>query len=190
MKKLMVIPFALVFAACAHGKGPMATATLDSTSGSTAKGTVHFQNAGEDGVEVVADLTGVPPGIHGFHVHEKGDCGNNATNVGGNTYEFPFDVVVKETGGHPVTIERVTANVFTAGGIQVASESYDAAKIQSLGFATAIQAKGEIHYHFAPRKDVADERLFSSVYGDVRVEGIDDNGTRTSTTTTITLKKR
>ena len=113
-----------------------------------------------------------------------------ATNVGGNTYEFPIDVVVSETGGHPVTIERVTANVFTAGGIPVASESYDAAKIQSLGFATAIQAKGEIHYHFVPRKDVLDERLFTSVYGDVRVEGIDDNGSRTSTTTTITLKKR
>src|SRR5882672_3200226 len=84
MKKLMVIPFVLVFAACAHNKGPMAMATLDSTSGSTAKGTVHFQNAGEDGVEVVADLTGVPPGVHGFHIHEKGDCGNNAQNAGGH----------------------------------------------------------------------------------------------------------
>jgi Cu-Zn family superoxide dismutase len=88
MKKLMVIPFALVFAACAHSKGPMATATLDSTSGSTAKGTVHFQNAGDDGVEVVADLTGVPPGVHGFHVHEKGDCGNNATNAGAHFNPF------------------------------------------------------------------------------------------------------
>ncbi|HEV7488585.1 MAG TPA: hypothetical protein VGQ65_23165 [Thermoanaerobaculia bacterium] len=112
-----------------------------------------------------------------------------ATNVGGNTYEFPFDAVVKETGGHPVTIERVTANVFAAGGIPVATESYDAAKIQSLGFAIAVQAKGEIHYHFAPRKDVPDSSLFSSVYGDIRVEGIDDNGSRTTTTTTITLKK-
>jgi len=88
MKKLMVIAFALVFAACAHGKGPMATARLDSTSGSTAKGTVHFQNAGEDGVEVVADLTGVPPGVHGFHVHEKGDCGNNAANAGAHFNPF------------------------------------------------------------------------------------------------------
>jgi hypothetical protein len=113
-----------------------------------------------------------------------------AANVGGNTYEFPFDAVIKETGGHPVTVERVTANVFAAGGIPVATESYDAAKIQSLGFATAIQAKGELHYHFVPRKDVPDERLFTSVYGDIRVEGVDDNGARTSTTTTITLKKR
>jgi len=112
-----------------------------------------------------------------------------ATNAGGNTYEFPIDVVIKETGGHPVTIDRVTANVFAAGGIPVASESYDEAKIKSLGFATMIQANGEIRYHFVPRKDVPDTSLFSTVYGDVRVEGTDDNGARTSSTTTITLKK-
>ncbi|MBV8543577.1 MAG: hypothetical protein JO088_02430, partial [Acidobacteria bacterium] len=61
--------------------------------------------------------------------------------------------------------------------------------IQSLGFASAVQAKGEIHYRFAPRKEVPDASLFMSVYGDIRVEGIDDNGSRTTTTTTITLKK-
>jgi Cu-Zn family superoxide dismutase len=83
MKKLLVVPFALFIAACGHSKGPMATATLDPTTG-MAKGTVHFQDAGENGVEVVADLTGVPPGVHGFHVHEKGDCGNNAMNAGGH----------------------------------------------------------------------------------------------------------
>jgi hypothetical protein len=113
-----------------------------------------------------------------------------AANVGGNAYEFPFDVVVKEIGGHPVTIERVTANVYAGGGISVATESYDAAKIQSLGFATTIQAKGELHYHFNPRKEVLDDRLFTSVYGDVRVEAIDDNGSRASSTTTITVRKK
>ncbi|HEX3069883.1 MAG TPA: hypothetical protein VHX14_15040 [Thermoanaerobaculia bacterium] len=113
-----------------------------------------------------------------------------ANNTGGTSYEFPFDVVVKEKGGHPVTIDRVTANVYAGGGISVASESYDAPKIQSLGFATSIPAKGELHYHFNPKKDVADPSLFSSIYGDVRVEAIDDNGTRASATTTITVKKK
>jgi Cu-Zn family superoxide dismutase len=88
MKKLLVIPFVLLVAlfavACGHTKGPMAMATLESTSGSTAKGTVNFQDAGDNGVEVVVDLTGVPPGVHGFHVHEKGDCGNNGQNAGGH----------------------------------------------------------------------------------------------------------
>jgi len=113
-----------------------------------------------------------------------------ATNVGGSTYSFPFEVVVKETGGHPVTIDKVTASVYAGGGIQVATESYDAARIQSLGFATSIPAKGEIHYRFDPHKDVSDAQLFNSVYGDVRVEAIDDNGARASSTTRITVTKK
>lgn len=28
----------------------------------------------EDGVEIVADLSGLQPGQHGFHIHEFGDC--------------------------------------------------------------------------------------------------------------------
>ena len=62
----------------------MAMATLSPSEGQTAKGTVHFQDQGDGSVEVVADLTGVPEGVHGFHVHEKGDCGNNGQNAGGH----------------------------------------------------------------------------------------------------------
>jgi len=113
-----------------------------------------------------------------------------AANVGGSTYSFPFDVVVQETGGHPVTIEHVTASVYAGGGIPVATESFDATKIQSLGFTTSIAAKGEIRYHFDPRKEVPDPSLLNSVYGDVRVEGIDDNGARASSTTRITVTKK
>ncbi len=37
------------------------------------KGKVTFTQT-DDGVEVVAELTGLQPGEHGFHVHEFGDC--------------------------------------------------------------------------------------------------------------------
>jgi len=84
MRKLFVFASFLLIASCAHSKGPMAMATLDPTSGSTAKGMVHFTDVGDGNVEVVVDLTGVPPGVHGFHIHEKGDCGNNAMNAGGH----------------------------------------------------------------------------------------------------------
>ena len=84
MKKLLLTATAcLLVLGCAHMKmGPMAGATLQPTSGQTAKGTVHFQDVGDGTVEVQVDLTGVPPGQHGFHIHEKGDCGNNAMNAG------------------------------------------------------------------------------------------------------------
>ena len=75
--------------------------------------------------------------------------------VTGDVYDFPFDVIMRETGGHPVTITRVTAEVTALGGIPVAQDSYDAAKINSLGYSTALPANGELRYHFAPRRSVA-----------------------------------
>jgi len=50
----------------------VATATLASADG-TDHGTVTFTQNG-DQTTVVADVTGVPPGLHGFHVHETGEC--------------------------------------------------------------------------------------------------------------------
>jgi Cu-Zn family superoxide dismutase len=50
-----------------------ATCKLESKSGSQVTGTVTFTKVGDD-VQVVADITGLKPGKHGFHIHEKGDC--------------------------------------------------------------------------------------------------------------------
>ena len=43
------------------------------TQGSTATGTVTFTQKGNR-VGVEAEVSGLTPGSHGFHVHEKGDC--------------------------------------------------------------------------------------------------------------------
>jgi len=50
-----------------------ATAALKPTTGNTAAGTVTFTQKG-DNVSVVANVSGLSPGSHGFHIHEKGDC--------------------------------------------------------------------------------------------------------------------
>ena len=86
MKKLLMLTLALLLAgACAHGTHPMAMATLSSTSGSTAQGTVHFEETAADTVEVTADITGLAPNsVHGFHLHDKGDCGDNGNAAGGH----------------------------------------------------------------------------------------------------------
>lgn len=109
--------------------------------------------------------------------------------AGGDRYRFPFDVVVRETGGRPVTIQRVSADVRALGGIHVASESYDAAKINSLGYATNLPANGELRYHFEPVKSVADERLFGNVTATLTVEVLDDTGTPASAGTTVTVTR-
>ena len=51
----------------------IAVAELSPTQGNDVRGTVIFSQE-SDGVHVVANLTGLTPGEHGFHVHEKGDC--------------------------------------------------------------------------------------------------------------------
>jgi Cu-Zn family superoxide dismutase len=50
-----------------------AIAVLHSTAGSKVAGTVTFTKEA-DGVRVKANVTGLTPGKHGFHVHEFGDC--------------------------------------------------------------------------------------------------------------------
>ena len=109
--------------------------------------------------------------------------------VSGNVYDFPFDVIVHETGGHPVTIDRVTADVTAIGGLHVAQDSYDAAKINSLHYSTTLAPNGELRYHFAPRRSVADERLFSGVSAELTVDATDDTGTPTSAKTTVTVRR-
>ncbi|HET7710574.1 MAG TPA: hypothetical protein VFL80_01455 [Thermoanaerobaculia bacterium] len=112
-----------------------------------------------------------------------------AQRVSGDTYDFPFEVIVRETGGRPVTVTRVSAEVTALGGLPVASETYDAARIASLGYSTNIPANGELRYRFNPRKSVPDDRLFSAVSAELRVDAVDDNGAPTSARTTVTVRR-
>ena len=71
-----VLP-ALIAGCAMMGAGkPTAVATLEPTKGNTAKGSVTFTQDGNE-VRVSASLSGLKPGAeHGFHIHEKGDCGS------------------------------------------------------------------------------------------------------------------
>ena len=61
-----------------------ASVVLEPTQGSQVRGTITF-TAVQGGVRVVADLSGLTPGAHGFHVHDKGDCSApDATSAGGH----------------------------------------------------------------------------------------------------------
>lgn len=50
-----------------------AKAELSALQGSNVKGIVTFIQDGSS-MHVVADISGLAPGEHGFHIHEKGDC--------------------------------------------------------------------------------------------------------------------
>lgn len=61
-----------------------ASAELKPTEGSAVVGTITFTSE-DGGVRVVAVVEGLVPGLHGFHVHEVGDCSApDASSAGGH----------------------------------------------------------------------------------------------------------
>ena len=109
--------------------------------------------------------------------------------AGGGNYDFPVDVIVRETGGRGVTVSRVTANVYGPAGIKVGDQTWDAQQIRAAGFPTNLPGNGEVRYHFVPRKSVPDERLFGSVTAELRVDAYDDTNTPTSATTSVSITR-
>ncbi|MCL2161583.1 MAG: superoxide dismutase family protein [Betaproteobacteria bacterium] len=98
MKKMLapVTVLACLLSACAGGGNapvqtagepapPQASALLAPTQGNTVQGNVVFRQEPNGGIRVIAEVTGLTPGSHGFHVHEKGDCSApDATSAGGH----------------------------------------------------------------------------------------------------------
>lgn len=79
----------LLLSACAGMSGgkPQALAKLTPTAavaGMAVNGDVRF-SALDHGVRVEGEIRGLKPGQeHGFHIHEKGDCADNANASGGH----------------------------------------------------------------------------------------------------------
>src|SRR4051812_33266788 len=62
-----------------------AKAATTQPSFGNASGTVTFTQVGDNKVKVAVDLKGLPPGKHGFHIHDKGDLSApDLTSAGGH----------------------------------------------------------------------------------------------------------
>jgi Cu-Zn family superoxide dismutase len=138
MKKtaLSVICGALLAAGCAgtpEQQEASATAQLQPRSGSNVSGNVRFTQIG-DVVRVTGEITGHTKGPKGFHIHEKGDCGDDkGMNTGGHfnpgkhQHGGPYDPV-KHSGdlGNLNFDDNGVAKInFTVGDISVSKDRPD-----------------------------------------------------------------
>ena len=78
----------------------VAAATLMAQEGGTLAGEVTFTEA-NGAVAIVAHITGAPPGTHGFHIHEVGDCSSADFKSAGGHFN-PTDM----PHGAPTDMER------------------------------------------------------------------------------------
>jgi Cu-Zn family superoxide dismutase len=61
-----------------------AIAVLHPTKMSTISGNIIFTRE-DNGIHIIAEINGLSPGKHGFHIHEFGDCSaDDATSAGGH----------------------------------------------------------------------------------------------------------
>ena len=90
MRTIVCILAAAAVTGCASVApgGSTAVAELSPTAGNATKGTVTFTPRG-DKIAVAATVSGLSPGQHGFHIHEKGDCSApDAMSAGGHFNPF------------------------------------------------------------------------------------------------------
>ncbi|MBI1871552.1 MAG: superoxide dismutase family protein [Chlamydiae bacterium] len=88
-----------------------AVAILHPTQGNQVKGMISFTKSSE-GIWVVADIEGLTPGKHGFHIHEKGSCDSvDGSSAGGhfNPHQMPH-AAPNDAQRHEGDLGNVMAN--------------------------------------------------------------------------------
>ena len=106
---IFILSLSLILQSCNQKKEETKTIATDvnkaicilyPTQGSETTGTVTFTQK-PDGILVTADVKGLSPGKHGFHIHEFGDCSKlDGKSAGGH-----FNPTAKNHGG-PESEER------------------------------------------------------------------------------------
>ena len=105
---ILLTPLFILAAGCSRQNGEIqatqsidkAVAVLQPAAGDSVHGKITFTKVA-DGIKVVADIYGLKPGKHGFHIHEFGDLSStDGTSAGGhfNPHNKPH--------GAPIAQER------------------------------------------------------------------------------------
>jgi hypothetical protein len=111
-----------------------------------------------------------------------------AERVSGSRYDFPFEVRISNPGSLPVTLEEIRIDVTALGGVRIHSDTMDATEIARRGYPTRIAAGETLSYHFSPRQDVPDDRLFSGVSALLTASGRDSSGKGLSASLSVSVR--
>ncbi|KTD66089.1 superoxide dismutase family protein [Legionella spiritensis] len=94
MKKLPLILCGVLTLSSVHAD--KVRSVIYATDGKKELGTVNFEDT-KYGLLITPELSSLPPGLHGFHLHQHPDCGDHGMDAGGhfdpgktNTHQGPY----------------------------------------------------------------------------------------------------
>jgi Cu-Zn family superoxide dismutase len=153
MKKRILLPMLVASAitgvsALAGAQASEATAMLTSPDGADV-GAVRLIGS-PNGVQIIADLQGLPAGPHGFHIHTTGSCAPDFTAAGGHFNpsgsEHGFN---NENGYHAGDMPNVTVGADGSAHVEVFNTRVtldgDNALFDDDGSAIIIHANADSH---------------------------------------------
>ncbi|MFO0586855.1 MAG: superoxide dismutase family protein [Polyangiaceae bacterium] len=101
------------------------TVTLDSKSGSKTTGTATFTTDASGKVTLKIDLKNAPPGVHGVHIHDVGDCSSTDAESAGPHWNPNKDTHGKMGRGHHMgDIGNITVGADGTGTLTIASDQW------------------------------------------------------------------
>ncbi|MCR8827658.1 superoxide dismutase family protein [Pseudosulfitobacter koreensis] len=108
-KTLLATTLCLPLALPAFAEGHMSPDAVADVQGPEISGTVGLNNTLSGRTLVQIDLSGVPEGVHGVHLHETGDCSApDFTSAGGHIAGDQMHGVLAENGPHPGDMPNMT----------------------------------------------------------------------------------
>ncbi|HEU5161842.1 MAG TPA: hypothetical protein VFV54_01735 [Thermoanaerobaculia bacterium] len=107
-----------------------------------------------------------------------------ARRLEGETWTFPFEVVLREVGGVDIEIEEIRATV-TIAGVSVLTQVVDPEEAERRGYDMTIDAGGVLHAGFSPTRHVPDARLLEMARAELTVVAIDRYGRRSQANRTV-----
>lgn len=140
--------FCFVFAGSSAALAASATAHLEGTAqGSNLSGKVEFEETAE-GLKIQASVFNVPPGKHGFHIHEFGSCADSGKAAGGhfNPENAPHGLLAKDgfTRAHAGDLGNIEVSAEGGGQLDealISGLSLTSGKYNVTGKAVILHAK-------------------------------------------------
>lgn len=95
---------------------------IQAASGSDVSGTARFVEE-KDGVRITVEFAKAPPGKHGLHIHEKGDCSDPKAESAGGHFHLPGQKHgIPEGGRHDGDDKNANVHLGDLGNIEIGQD--------------------------------------------------------------------